>query len=187
VWLDGLTEGEPAYAIGERYFGLGTSPGALKAFLDTSAARRGWRGGEWMPDDAAASRNVMAHVAAKRLRSWLTENKASLAEAVARWQKVDAKGVVKRLDRLSEGLELADDLVLGAKFEEGELVISGGPEPIGCALCESDVCESVPIDCPFLRAHGERDRRAPSEYALLSGCSRWCDRAKVGRMVVRRG
>ncbi len=125
VWLDGLTEGEPAYAIGERYFGLGTSPGALKAFLDTSAARRGWRGGEWMPDDAAASRNVMAHVAAKRLRSWLTENKASLAEAVARWQKVDAKGVVKRLDRLSEGLELADDLVLGAKFEEGELVISG--------------------------------------------------------------
>jgi hypothetical protein len=32
---------------------------------------------------------------------------------------------VKRLDRLSEGLELADDLVLGAKFEEGELVISG--------------------------------------------------------------
>jgi hypothetical protein len=125
VWLDGLDEAEPCYSVGDRFFALGTSPVPLRSLLESSSSNTGWRGGDTFPRDDAVRQNVLAHVAVKRLRDWLVDQKAALAEAIARSQKLDAQGVERRLERLSEGLELADDLVLGARFEEREIMLRG--------------------------------------------------------------
>lgn len=125
VWLDGLDEGEPCYAVGPRYFAIGTSPVALRSVLDASAAQPVWQAKEAFPRDEAVRQNLLAHVSMKRLRTWLTDHKSSLATAIARSQKLDAQGVERRLERLYEGFELADDLILGARFDEREIVLHG--------------------------------------------------------------
>jgi hypothetical protein len=118
--LEGLDWGQPAFSLTDGYLVIASHPGLVREFASPSqaSARLAARLERLWPTEPGVTldQQVLAHIGVGSIRTWLAANQSDIARAIAKARGTEAEKVERGLERLSESLELCDDLLLGLQF-----------------------------------------------------------------------
>jgi hypothetical protein len=118
--LEGLPWGRPGFALTDGYLVVASHPELIREFASPSqaSARLAARLEQLWPNrkGITSDQQVLAHVSVGAIRTWLESSQSDIARAIAVARGTEAEKVERSLERLSELLEVCDDLLLGLQF-----------------------------------------------------------------------